>query len=166
MRKTLKAILLSCSTILVVMFVLSLLGVIDNFHGNSFGFTDKTAYTSFILVVLLSYIIVTDGYLTWFGELSLIVLDVYMLWLHSRTVFALILVLTITLMVRHYRRLGCVPYQDKESYGALAYIFRVIYLPIKGISFIADKISFLKKPVMNLMCFIFFIGFCNFKFVL
>ena len=157
MRKALKAIILTCATLLVVMFVLSLLGIISNYHGNSFGFSDKTTYTSFILALLLSYVVVTDGVFTWTGELGVIILDAYMLWLRSKTAFVLITVLIVVLMLRHYIREGGIPYQDKKSYGAISYIFFVIYQPIKLLALLCARFKGIKKPVLSLMRFSFLI---------
>lgn len=150
MRKALKAIFFTCAAVLVVMFFLSLLGIIDNNRGNAFGFFYKTDYVSFLLTMAMVYIAITDGWLTWLGEMGLICLDGYMLWLHGKTGFACLFVLTFIILWRYYRRNGGVPFRDKKSYGLLSYVFFVIYLPVRAADWCAAKLKLINlKPVLK-----------------
>lgn len=161
MRKALKAAFYACAAVLVVMFFLSLLGIIDNNRGNAFGFIYKTDYVSFLLTMAMIAIALTDGWFTWLGELGLICLDAYMLWLHGKTGFASLFVLTFAVMWRHYRREGGVPYQDKKKYGVISYVFRVIYLPVIAADKCAGalKLNRIKPAMRRVMVFSFPICF-------
>jgi len=150
MRKALKAIFFTCAAVLVVMFFLSLLGIIDNNRGNSFGFFYRTDYVSFLLTMAMVYIAITDGWVTWLGELGLILLDAYMLWLRGKTGFACLFILTFIILWRHYRRNGGVPFQDKKSYGLISYLFLVIYLPVRAVDWCTTKLKLISlKPVFK-----------------
>ena len=135
------------------MFFLSLLGIIDNNGGNAFGFFYKAEYVSFLLTLGMILIAVTDGRFTWLGELSLICLDAYMLWLHGKTGFLCLFVLTFVILWRHYRHNGGVPFQDKKSYGFISYLFFVIYLPVRAADLIAEKLKLIrfKQALKRLM---------------
>ena len=150
MRKALKAIFYTCAAAVVVMFFLSLLGIMDNNRGNSFGFYYRTDYVSFLLSLAMIYIAITDGWLTWLGELGLICLDAYMFWLRGKTGFACLFVLTFIVLWRHYRRNKGIPFQDKDKYGLLSYVFRVVYLPVMAVDTAASKTGSVKlKPVIR-----------------
>lgn len=113
MRKALKAIFYAGVAALAVMFVLSLLGIIDNNRGNAFGFLYKTDYVSFLLSMAMIGIALYDGRLTWKGELGLILLDIYMLWLHGKTGFALLFVLICAVLWKHYGKSKEIPFLSK-----------------------------------------------------
>lgn len=129
---------------IVVFFVLSMLGIVENQRGDAFGFSYRTHYASFILCVTLAYSIIKNGWFTWLGELGLICLDLYILWISAKTVFLCLVLLTFIVMWRHYRRGGCIPYQDKEAYGLISYVFLVLYLPIVAVNWVAEKIKIVK----------------------
>ena len=140
MRKALKAAFYACAAVLVVMFFLSLLGIIDNNRGNAFGFIYKTDYVSFLLTMAMIAIALTDGWFTWLGELGLICLDAYMLWLHGKTGFASLFVLTFVILWRHYRK----------AYGVISYVFRVVYLPVIAADKCAGALKLMRiKPAMR-----------------
>ena len=141
MNKALKAIFFTGAAVLAVLFFLSITGIIDNNRGNSFGFPYRTDYTCFLLTMALIYAVITNGWLTWLGELGYIVLDAYILWLGGKTSFVLLTLLILCLFYRHYSEEGGVPFRDRGRYGLLSYLFRVIYLPVMLMEFIARSLK-------------------------
>ena len=142
MAKILKGIIHLGTVVVIVVSVLSLLGIIENSFGNSFGFGDRTNYASMLLILAFAYIIVDNGWLTWIGQLSLLALDAYVLWIGGKTSFICLLIMTFVLMIRHYREEGKIPFTDKERFGALRYIFLIIYTPVSLALKIGGKLKF------------------------
>ncbi len=157
MNKILRIILYAGSVAVFVLFILSILGIVSNNQGNSFGFPYRTDYTAFLLTLALAYVVVSNGWLTWIGELSFIALDLYVLWLGGKTTFICLTLTIIVLMVRHYRANGGVPFQDKDRYGLIRVLFKVLYIPVVLSDKVLTSIRFyrLKKPVSVLMIFCF-----------
>ena len=147
--------------IVVIVFFLSITGIIENNRGSSFGFTYRTHYACFLLCMALVYTIIKDGWFTWIGELGLIALDVYVFWLGGKTAFICLSLLTVALMWRHYRRNEGRPFQDKKRYGyMIPAVFRLLYLPICGEDWIANKarIARMKNAVIQFVKYSFLIG--------
>lgn len=148
-------------TIVILAFFLSITGLIENNRGNSFGFSYRTHYTCFLMCMALVYAIIKDGWFTWVGELGLVALDAYVLWLGGKTAFICLLLLTVALMWRHFRRNGGRPFQDKKKYGyAISSVFWLLYLPIYGMDWIANKVRMVKMRnfMIQLMKYSFLIG--------
>lgn len=129
-NRILKAVFSVGAAVVVVFFILSLLGLVDNNRGDSFGFTYRTHYASFLISMILVYAIIKDGWFNWLEESALLLLDLYVLWLRAKTSFVCLFVLTVFILWRHYRAEGSIPYQDVKSYGVISYLYRVIYMPI------------------------------------
>lgn len=167
MGRVLKILFFTGAAVVVALFFLSITGIIENSMGNSFGFQYKTGYASFLLTMALIYVILANGYLTWAGEIGLIGLTGYVVWLGGKTSSILLFILTFILMWRHYRRNGGVPFQDKAKFGALRFIIKVLYLPVIAADFIAVKLKLirLKKSILGLMRYSFFI-FCGINFAM
>ena len=130
MNKILRSIIHICSSFVFVLFILSITGLVSNNRGSSFGFAYRTDYTCFLLTLALTYTVVSNGWLTWFGELSFIALDVYILLIGGKTSFICLTLMIVILMVRHLRRNGGVPFQDKDRYGLISTVFKFLYIPI------------------------------------
>jgi len=149
-------------SVVVVFFILSLLGIMENNRGNSFGFTYRTHYACFLMCMAMVWCIVKDGWLTWLGELGLLALDVFVFWLGGKTAFFCLAVLTVGVFWRHYRRNGGTPFRDRAKYGyVISSVFWLIYLPVALLDRIAEavKATRLKRPGLFLMKHSFLICF-------
>ena len=118
------------AVVVVVFFFLALLGIVANQRGDSFGFTYRTHYASFLISMVLVYSIIKDGWFTWLEEIILLLINVYVLWLKAKTSFVCLFVFTVFVLWRHYRVEHKIPFRNKKEYGFISYIFSVIYLPI------------------------------------
>ena len=127
-------------------FFLSMLGLIENNRGNSFGFCYRTHYACFIFCMTLYWCIVKNGWLTWLGELMLLLLTACsLIFTRAKTVFIFFSLLTIVTFCRHYSRNGGTPYQNLEKFGVIIPVFfRIVYVPVALINLIAEKMNLLK----------------------
>lgn len=64
--------------IVLALFFLSLLGVVENNRGNSFGFLFRTDYSAHLLALALVWCILKDGRLSLWEELALVALTAFM----------------------------------------------------------------------------------------
>ena len=153
MKKTLKIIFFAGVAVIVALFLMSITGFIDNNRGNSFGWGYRTHYVSFLFTMAIIYLVLTDGWLSWVGELGLICLDIFILWLNGKSVFVCFTVLIFIVMWRHYRHNGGTPFADKTEYGLLSWLFRLLYIPVVAVDAVVDRIGFerFKKITTNLM---------------
>lgn len=106
MKKALKIIFFAGVAVIVALFFLSLFGIVENNHGNSFGFPYKTAYTSFLLTMALIYAGITDGKVGKIGLAVYVCLTGFVLWLGGKTDFVLLLLLTLVLFLIHFEKTG------------------------------------------------------------
>lgn len=127
------------TAIVVVLFFLSLLGLVPNNRGTAFGFLYRTDYAGHLFALALLWCLLKDGFLSWLGELALIGLALFLgLAVGGRTDCICLLLLILATQCRHYRRAGGVPYQ--EGYGVvIPLLFRFLYLPARGLCFLAKK---------------------------
>lgn len=153
MKKALKLIFYAGVAVIVALFFLSITGIIENNRGNSFGWGYRTHYVSFLFTMAIIYLVLNDGWLTWVGELGLICLDGYILWLNGKSVFVCFSLLIFMVFWRHYRRNGGTPFVDRQEYGLLFLMFRLLYLPVAVIDSIVDRFSFRRFKIVltNLM---------------
>ncbi len=126
--RLLKGILWIGAGFVLVFFFLSVLGIVENNRGNSFGFIYRTDYACRLLSLALCFCLLKDGRLGWAGELGLIALSLFnFFFVGGKTCFICLLLLIPVTLLRHYRR-GGVPYQDAERYGKLIpLLFRGLY---------------------------------------
>ena len=126
--RLLKGILWIGAGFVLVFFCLSMLGIVENNRGNSFGFIYRTDYACRLLSLALCFCLLKDGRLGWAGELGLIALSLFnFFFVGGKTCFICLLILIPATLLRHYRR-GGVPYQDAERYGKLIpLLFRGLY---------------------------------------
>ena len=157
MNRALRIVILIASAIITSVTILSLLGILSNYYGNSFGFGHKNGYACAILSILLIYAVVSNGWLTWIGELVFIALDLYILWVGGKTEFVCLLMLVVVLMWRHYRKNNGIPFQDRKAYGCLRYFFVILYLPVVLLDRIAERIRLfrIKSAVTGILQFSF-----------
>lgn len=114
--------------ITVVAFVCSMAGFISNNRGNSFGYIYRTDYACHLLFLLLSYLFLQNGKLTFHGELGMVLLFAYNWFLvGGKTTDICILVAMYGTYWNHYRREGMVPFQKNNP--LIAFLFRLIYFP-------------------------------------
>ena len=127
-NRLLKGILWIGAGFVLVFFLLSVLGIVENNRGNSFGFIYRTDYACRLLSLALCFCLLKDGRLGWAGELGLIALSLFnFFFVGGKTCFICLLILIPATLLRHYRR-GGVPYQDAERYGKLIpLLFRGLY---------------------------------------
>ena len=127
------------SLIVVVVFFLSITGIIENNRGNSFGFTYRTHYAFYLMCLVLVWCIIKNGWLTWIGELGLLLMTAYELFIvGGKTAFISMTILDVVLMWRHYKREGKVPYQN--SGVIIKWLFKLLYLPVCVLNWITDRI--------------------------
>lgn len=126
--RLLKGILWIGAGFVLVFFFLSMLGIVENNRGNSFGFIYRTDYACRLLSLALCFCLLKDGRLGWAGELGLIALSLFnFFFVGGKTCFICLLILIPVTLLRHYR-CGGVPYQDAERYGKLIpLLFRGLY---------------------------------------
>ena len=126
--RLLKGILWIGAGFVLVFFFLSMLGIVENNRGNSFGFIYRTDYACRLLSLALCFCLLKDGRLGWAGELGLIALSLFnFFFVGGKTCFICLLILIPVTLLRHYRR-GGLPYQDRERYGKLIpLLFRGLY---------------------------------------
>ena len=126
--RLLKGILWIEAGFVLVFFFLSMLGIVENNRGNSFGFIYRTDYACRLLSLALCFCLLKDGRLGWAGELGLIALSLFnFFFVGGKTCFICLLILIPVTLLRNYRR-GGVPYQDAERYGKLIpLLFRGLY---------------------------------------
>ena len=105
MKKALKLIFYAGVAVIVALFFLSLTGVVENNHGNSFGFPYKTAYTSFLLTMALIYAVITNGKVTPVGLAGYACLTGFVIWCGGKTDFVLLLVLTVFLTLKYFKKI-------------------------------------------------------------
>lgn len=105
MKKALKLIFYAGVAVIVALFFLSLAGVVENNHGNSFGFPYKTAYTSFLLTMALIYAVITNGKVTPVGLAGYACLTGFVIWCGGKTDFVLLLVLTVFLALKYFKKI-------------------------------------------------------------
>ena len=115
-----------------ILFILALLGFVENNRGTAFGFHYSDNLGCYMLCLSLFYCILRDGWLTWLGELALLALPFVCLKCNdSKTAFVCGLILAACTMYRHYGRIGGTPYQDRDRFGpVIPLLFSVIYCPI------------------------------------
>jgi len=132
------------TVIVVALFFLSMLGLVPNNRGNSFGFIYRTDYAAHLLSLAILWCIIRDGWLSWLGELAMVALAVFMgAVVGGSTDFICIVILILGTQCRHYMRIGGVPYQ--EGYGILVpLLFKLIYLPAIILCRIAKKLNTVK----------------------
>ena len=126
--RLIRAVLWIGAGFVLVFFFLSMLGIVENNRGNSFGFIYRTDYACRLLSLALCFCLLKDGRLGWAGELGLIALSLFnFFFVGGKTCFICLLILIPATLLRHYRR-GGVPYQDAERYGKLIpLLFRGLY---------------------------------------
>ncbi len=126
--RLLRAVLWVGAGFVLAFFFLSMLGLVENNRGNSFGFIYRTDYACRLLSLALCFCLLKDGFLGWAGELGLIALSLFnFFFVGGKTCFICLLILIPATLLRHYRR-GGVPYQDRERYGKLIPpLFRGLY---------------------------------------
>jgi len=134
------------TTVVLAAFFLSMLGIVENNRGNSFGFTYRTHYACFLMCMAMVWCLIKDGWLTWLGELGLLALAGYMLFaVGGKAALLSVAVLIVFTYWRHYRRSHGVPFQDREEYGAvIPLIFQIVYLPIRLIDMLAEKLHLMR----------------------
>lgn len=127
----------------VVLFVITMLGFVENNRGNAFGFKYSDNIGCFILCLSLFYCMLRDGWLTWIGELVLLALPFVCLRFNdAKTALICGLLLFLCTSYRHYRRIGGPPYQDKAKYGSvIPLVFRALYCPIRLASWTVNRLK-------------------------
>ena len=105
MKKTLKIIFFAGVAVIVALFLLSVTGIIENNGEETFGFPYKNAYTSFLLAMALVYLVITDGKVTPLGLAGYASLTGFVLWVGGKTDFILLLMLTVFLALKFFKKL-------------------------------------------------------------
>lgn len=129
-----------CGVVIVLIaFILSMLGIIENNRGNSFGFVYRTDYACHLLFLFLIFCFYYGGNLSAKGELGILLMTIInMVFIGGKTSYVCMSIVVFVTYLRHYRRLGKVPYQNNDNEGKIIKIvFRIIYIPV----IIVDKIS-------------------------
>ena len=124
---------------IILCFFLSMLGLISNNRGNSFGFIYRTDYACHILCLVLIWCLMRNGLLSYKGELALIVVTL-IVWkiIGGKTALGCLFLLCVITFWRHYRKNGGVPFRDRQRYGYfIPVLFQIIYFPIR----ILDRLS-------------------------
>ena len=114
LKKALKIVICLGAFFILIMLILSLAGIapLKDYNGYyTFGFGYHTDYCAVLLAFALSYIVITDGYMTWKGIAVLCALDIWLFLLHGRTSFLCLLIMILFLSARRLqaRREGRVP---------------------------------------------------------
>ncbi|MBR0367443.1 MAG: hypothetical protein IJH86_03495 [Clostridia bacterium] len=128
--------------VVAVFFFLSMLGIVPNNRGNSFGFIYRTHYACYLLSLALFYCLLKNGDLGWRGELGLALLAVLdAAFIRGKTLLALLILLMFFTYWRHYRRCRGVPYQDAERYTLpLRLAFRALYAPVALADWVYERL--------------------------
>lgn len=130
-----------CGVIIVTgVFILSMLGLIENNRGNSFGFIYRTDYAAHLLFLFLIFCFYYGGNLSWQGELGILFMTIInMLFVGGKTSYICMSIVVFVTYLRHYRRIGKVPYQEESK--IIKIVFRIIYIPVIIVDKISRKIS-------------------------
>ena len=147
---------LSGSILTGIVFLLSIYGVLENIRGNSFGFTYNDFFSCCVMCLIAYRCIQKNGRLTWIGELAIPILAVFSHMMNSETAFICDMMMAFGVYYRHYRDIGGVPYQEKETYSpVLRAFFQILYLPVRLIGFIITKSRLQrgKKIITRIMIF-------------
>lgn len=129
--------------IVAFLFILSLLGIVANNRGNSFGFLYRTDYSAHLLSLALIWCILKDGRLNWRGEFVLIALTVFMgLVVKGKTDFFCMFVLAALTITRNHipalkrfitrKAAGVLRYSFVFA-TVLSFLFTLTYYPLSGI---------------------------------
>ncbi len=124
-----------CGVIIVlVTFILSMLGLIENNRGNSFGFIYRTDYACHLLFLFLIFCFYYSGYLSWQGELGIFAMTlINIVFIKGKTSYICMAIVVFVTYLSHYRRINRIPFQEENK--IIRMIFKIIYLPIVA----ADK---------------------------
>ena len=145
--------------VVVVVFFLSMLGIVPNNRGDSFGFIYRTHYACYLLCLALFYCLFKDGDLGWRGELGLVLLTVLdAAFVHGKTLLVCMLLLISVTFWRHYRRCRAVPFQDPVRYALpLRLAFRALYAPVALADVIYERLRLgrYKRTFLRLALFSF-----------
>ena len=127
----------------VLLFLLSLIGLIENNRGTGFGFIYRTHYACRLLCLSVMYCLLTDGIMQWYGELGLVFVMIFdLICVKGKTCFVCMLFIVAVTFVGHYKREGKIPWQDKSRYGyILPILFRIIYLPAVLIVYLTGRLK-------------------------
>ena len=139
--KIIKPICIIASVNAIILFVFSMTRIIENNRGSAFGFMYRTHCASYLLSVVLAYCWLFDGEFSWFGELGLLSLFIFnLLFVKGKTLTICLALLIVATLLRHYRKLGSVPFQDKIQYGSIiSTLFFALYYPVEKISIFIDR---------------------------
>ena len=157
--KICKTVIYIATAFIIVLFIISMLGILPIDSSHVFGFGYRTYYACFLLCVMLVYAIYKDGWFTWIEELGLICLIFFSGFVvKGRTAFVCLVLLFIGISYRHYRKNRGIPFQEKESYGyVIPFIFMVLYIPAIIISIMIKHLNLRKKCVLGVMKYSFLI---------
>lgn len=120
---------------IIILFIFSLLGILENNRANSFGIIYRTDYAAHLLFLMLLFCFYYDGEIKATGQLGLIALTIYnAIAIRGKVAFVCMAAVTFLTLWRYYRRHG-VPYTGGDS-SFIGFIFLVIYTPVK----VVDKL--------------------------
>ena len=141
--KMLKIALWIGIVITVYVFFLSMLGILPNNRGNSFGFPYRTDCSGHLLEMALLWCLLRNGRFSWLGELILVGLTFIMgTVVGGRTDFICLLALTIVTLCRHhlpaFGKLPSVKISAALRYSFIAatfvsFLITLTYLPLQGL---------------------------------
>ena len=136
------ALYIGCALVLLLFF-LSLLGIVENNRGNSFGFLYRTDYSAHLLSLALMVCVLKEGKLNWTGELLLLALTVFMgVAVGGKADFICMLVLVAGTLLMHYgpsageidstKWSGYLRYSFIAA-AVLSFVITLSYLPLQGL---------------------------------
>ena len=127
--------------IVVVLFFLSLLGILVNNRGNAFGFLYRTDYSAHLLALALLWCLLRDGRFDWLEELALVMLAAFMGYVvGGKTDFICMLVLVGVTLCRNHLPLkkmkpagmvGALRYSYVTA-AVLSFLITLTYRPLRG----------------------------------
>ena len=108
---------------------LSLLGLIENNRGNSFGIIYRTDCAAHLLFIVLTIAFLKNGNFSWKGELLLLLCMLCnYLFIGGKTAGGCFLLLLFVTLYRHYLKEEKIPFQNENKLIRL--LFFILYLPI------------------------------------
>ena len=145
-RKILRVSFLSGITVVIIFFFLSMSGIVENIRGDSFGFINRTDYAAHILFLVVTFCFYYSGRLSAKGELGILAVFIVLCTIiKGKTAIACVAIVILVTMVRQYRIINGIPYQDAEE-GWIRFLFRIVYFPIKLVDSINRKLS-MNSPI-------------------